>query len=77
MSNIEHLIENAIACLDENKSFEDFVSIPVNKTMIEMVKSPADEIWQIAIYVKYTYGEDLRWKIEDEIERKYGYPIPE
>mgnify|MGYP007038269408 CR=1 FL=1 len=77
MSNVEHLIENAIDCLDRGQSFEDFLSYKFNKDMLKMVKSPAEEIWEMAIYVKYTHDESLKWELEEEIEKKYGYPIPD
>ena len=75
MSNTEHLIENAIVCLEENKSYEDFISADVNERMLKLVKSPPEEIWDMAIYVYYTYRESIIWKTEDKLEKAYGYKI--
>ena len=75
MSNAEHLIENAIVCMEENKSYDDFISADVNKRMFEFVKSPPEEIWEMAIYVYYTYRESVTWETEDKLEKAYGYKI--
>ena len=76
MSNTEHLIENAIVCLEEKKSYEDFIDTDVNKRMFKLVKSPPEEIWDMAIYVYYTYRESIVWKTEDELVKRYGYLVP-
>ena len=77
MSNIEHLIENAIGCIEEKKSYDDFISADVNKRMLKLVKSPPQEIWYMAIYVYYTYRPSVIWETEDELEKRYGYRVPE
>ena len=77
MSNIEHLIENAITSIEENKTYEDWRSDWRQKAMLKEVMSDAWEIWQMAQYCYYTYRQDIIWKTEDEIEKRYGYPIPE
>ena len=86
MSNIEHLIENAIIAVEEGKSFEDFNSAEHNKKMLRRVCACADEIWEIAQYVVYSKcmfcdnkqaeekGENKtlsEWKeIEDRIQKE-------
>jgi len=75
MSNVEHLIENAIVCMEENKSYDDFINADVNKRMLELVKSPPEEIWEMAIYVYYTYREVVVWETEDKLEKAYGYSL--
>ena len=76
MSNIMHLIENAICCLEKGKKYEDFISAGFNPKMLKMVKSPAEEIWEIAIYVYTTYRENIEWTTEERLEKAYGYPVP-
>ena len=77
MSNIEHLIENAIVAMEEKHDYDWWISTWQTKAMIKEVKSPPDEIWQMAQYVYYTYRQSLIWDLTDEIEKKYGYPVPE
>ena len=62
MSNIEHLIENAIIAVEEDKTFEDFNSAERNKMMLRMVCACADEIWEIAQYVVYSKCMFCDWK---------------
>lgn len=76
MSNIEHLIENAICCLERGETYDDFLSYGFNPDMLKLVKSPAEEIWQMAIYAHTTYRESIIWETEDRLEAAYGYPIP-
>lgn len=77
MSNIQHLIENAITCLEENRDFDYFISMWQNKEMLKYVNASPEDIWEMAIYVITTYREGVVWETEDKIEKKYGYPIPE
>ena len=77
MSNIEHLIENAITCLEGNKDFDYFTTMWQNKGMLKYVNASPEEIWEMAIYVVTTYKDGIVWDTEDKIEKKYGYPIPE
>lgn len=77
MSNIEHLIENAIDAIEKNKTYEDWKTNWRQKAMLREVKSDPFEIWQIAQYCYYTYREAIIWETEDKIEKRYGYRIPE
>ena len=77
MSNIEHLIENAIFCLEHDKTFEDFLEYKFNSEMLKLVKSLAEEIWEMAIYVYYPYRESVIWETEERMEKAYGYKLPE
>ena len=77
MSNIEHLIENAITCLEENRGYDYFRMMWQNAEMIKYVHATPEEIWEMAIYVVTTYKDGIVWDTEDKIEKKYGYPIPE
>lgn len=62
MSNIEHLIENAIIAVEKDKTFEDFNSAERNKAMLRKVCACADEIWEIAQYVVYSKCMFCDWK---------------
>ena len=73
MSNIEHLIENAITTIEENQTFKDFIGYNYNKMMLETVSASAEEIWEMALYVHYVYKSGI---ILDMVD-KYGYVIDE
>ena len=75
MSNIEHLIENAIGCIEKKASYEDFIDTWYNKEMLKEVKATPEEIWEMAIYVCTTYRDSIKWQTEDELEKAYGYKI--
>lgn len=77
MSNIEHLIENAICAMENGKGYDDWMEMWQTREQLKYVKSPSSEIWEMAQYCYFTYRESIIWKTEDEIEKKYGYPIPE
>ena len=76
MSNIEHLIENAITSIEHNESYEDWLNKWQQKAMIKEVMSDPWEIWQMAQYVVYTYKNSIEWKLMDKVEAVYGYPMP-
>ena len=77
MSNIEHLIENAIVSIEHNECYEDWLSKWQQEAMIHEVKSPPEEIWEMAQYAVYTYKTSIVWKLMDKVEKAYGYPMPE
>lgn len=77
MSNIEHLIENAIVSIEHNESYDEWLNKWQQKAMIHEVKSPPKEIWEMAQYAVYTYKMSIVWKLMDKIEAAYGYPMPE
>ena len=55
MSNIEHLIENAIYAVKRDRSFEDFKNQPHTKSMMQYTGLSLEDIWEIAGYVVYSY----------------------
>ena len=62
MSNAEHLIENALSCVDNGKRAEDFVEMEINsKANVWNRDYTAEEVlemfWEAAMYVKHK--EDL------------------
>lgn len=77
MSNIEHLLENAIDDMAAKKSFEEWKQKYPNSAILQFVEATAEEIWMMAQYVLYTYKPWLLEKCHKEAERIYGYPMPE
>lgn len=75
MSNIEHLIENAIVAIEEHKEYEDWKSAWQQKAMLKEVMSDAWEIWQMAQYCVYTYKQSIIWDTEERLEKEYGYKV--
>ena len=58
MSNIEHLLENAIATLKRGNCFEDFMALWHTPIMLEGVKSSPEEIWEMAQYVVFSHDAE-------------------
>lgn len=75
MSNAEHLIENAICCLERGEEFEEFASQPCNIEMAEMQHIDLLDVWLMAIHVVYTLKQHWLWEKEDEMVAKYGYEL--
>lgn len=55
MSNVEHLIENAIIALERNKKYEDFADQKYNVTMANQSNIKLEDIWAMAIHVVYVF----------------------
>ena len=60
MSNIEHLIENALTAMsikpsDTYQAFADEMSAMYNQQMLQEVSITEDELWAIAQYIFYTW----------------------
>ena len=77
MSIAEHLIENAIVCIEHDETYDDWLSKWQQEAMIKEVKSPPQEIWEMAQYCVYTYKTHIVWKLMDKVEAAYGYPMPD
>ena len=75
MTNAEHLIENAICCLERNESFEVFSSQKFNIDMAEMQKINLRDVWDMANYVVYGLKPFWLWQKEDEMVAAYGYEL--
>ena len=75
MSNAEHLIENALGCLESGRDITWFKDMFVNKEMFKYVNATAEEIWDMAIYVYYTYRPCIESDLTEELEKKYGYKV--
>lgn len=77
MSNTEHLIENAIVAMEHNHDYDYWMSMWQTKEQLKLVKSPPEEIWDMAQYCVYTYKNSIEWALMDKVEAAYGYPMPE
>ena len=76
MSNIEHLIENAVTALENNEKYDDWLNAWYTKEQLKQVKSPPEEIWQMAVWCVYTYKPSYTLDLSKQFESAYGYPIP-
>ena len=77
MSNIEHLIENAISAVEHHKDILEWKKEGHNRLMLLSVQAPAYEIWEMAQYIVYNYKPYVVNKTVDILEEKYGYPAPD
>lgn len=68
LSNIEHLIENAIIAVEKGEVFEKFNIDERNKRMLKTVCACADEIWEMAQYVVYSKCMFCDWKQAEQKE---------
>lgn len=67
MSNIEHLIENALTAMEKNpddtyQAFEEAMSDMRNQYMLKEVSISKNELWAIAQYMFYTWLPNLDYK---------------
>ena len=69
ISNIEHLLENAIVAIEEDRDYKWQPDQYVQKVMLPYVKASTEEIWTMAIYATITYREAITSCLID----KYGY----
>ena len=54
MSNCEHLIENAIVCMEKGKTYADFSDDYYNRLMSAQCDIALQDIWSMASYVVFT-----------------------
>lgn len=59
MSGAQHLIENAIHCIEDGKSYEDFSNASVNQHMSSIYNIDLEDVWGMAMQVVYTMK--LNW----------------
>lgn len=72
MSNAEHLIENAIVCLRDNKDVTNFTNAKINIDMVKVsfpdcdIENVLDQIWQMANEVCFSwfYSETFKQQIK-------------
>ena len=58
MSGAQHLIENAIHCIEDGKSYEDFSNVYVNQQMSDIYGIALDDVWGMAVQVVYTLKQN-------------------
>lgn len=51
MTIAEHLISNAIGCLEDGSGYEGFMENPCNKTMAESININIRHVWEMAQHV--------------------------
>lgn len=55
MSKAEHLIENAICCIEKDNPSEYFLEADYNIEMAKELDISLDVVYEMAMYVCYTY----------------------
>ena len=74
MSNLEHLLENGLMRLSEDKlSYEEWIeetSKDFNWTPWVCIN--IDDLWEICQYIEYRYIPNLREEIDELREQVYG-----
>lgn len=83
MTNCEHLIENALMSMqkarnektDVYEAFQNEMNSNHNKAMLRGVCVTKNELWEIAQYIMYSYGDGIRSDIRTEMEDRYGYRL--
>ena len=55
MTNAEHLIENAIICIEGGKIYEDFADARYNREMSSQTNIALRDVWCMAAHVVYTF----------------------
>lgn len=73
MSNIEHLIENALVNIENKYPHEDFFDAKHNIEMAKACNINLEDVYEMAIYVYYTYIPSIRWNLEKKLRKEYGY----
>lgn len=61
MTNIEHLLENAICAHENGQTLEEYRNSPANRMMLADTGADEELIWAMAYYVTTTYREQPRW----------------
>ncbi len=57
MSNEEHLIENAVSCIERREQYEDFANAKHNREMAKVSNINLRQVWRMAIHVVCTLKE--------------------
>ncbi len=76
MSNIEHLLENAISEVEAGHDIDDFraLTYPINTSdMLERVSATIEEIWQMAVYVVCTHDNAKESESAEPLKPKKAY----
>ena len=75
MTNCEHLIENALCVIGAGYSYECFSNKKYNTEMAKIENISLEQIWQMAIYVYYTYTPSCKENIIYDLENKLGFSL--
>ena len=73
MTSSEHLLENAIICLENKMDFEEFASRDINKMMSIDAEIALKRIWEMAQYVVYTLKPCWLDDIQDKYNERGNY----
>lgn len=76
MSNIEHLLENALIYMERGKDFDEWVSEEeTRRNMPESGVMPMSyaSFWALANYVRYSYMECYVEKVIEQLEKMLDY----
>ena len=57
MSDAQHLIENAIHCIESGKSYEEFANATHNKANSKFSGISLEDVWGMATHMVYTLKE--------------------
>lgn len=59
MSNLEHLIENTLVCIENKLPYKRILDFIKNDPNFEGNPLSVDEVWEICQYVHYTWDRSL------------------
>lgn len=59
MSNLEHLIENTLVCIENKLPYKRILDFIKNDPNFEGNPLSVDEVWEICQYVYYTWDRSL------------------
>jgi hypothetical protein len=69
MSNLEHLIENTLVAMEDDKLCpEDIRKRIQNDINLPSTSLSVDDVWEICQYVKYTWCRNLKNKLNAQLE---------
>ena len=74
MTHSQHLLNNAIGCIERGESIEDYESRRDIRKMAEMCGVNPIEAWSMAQYA-LALKEYWQQQKEDEMIAKYGYKL--
>ena len=76
MSNEEHLIENAVCCIERGGNYEYFADALYNRDMAKASKIDLRQVWNMAVYVVYTLKHEWvcdvvdYFQCQDRVDKK-------
>ena len=59
MSNLEHLIEHTLICIENKLPYERILDFIKNDPNFEGTPLSVDEVWEVCQYVYYTWDRSL------------------